>query len=105
MAIGIASWGTLFAAVASGGSCGITLCGPEGAGVAVAIGAALAYYANGIWSIVVAREDANAHNRRLERPRVAFVPAIEFLLPRPAIAPVAPVLRPTVGLRVVSVTF
>ena len=107
LAIGIASWGTLFAAYASGGNCGIGLCGPEGAAaVAVAIGAALAYYANGIWSIVVAGEDAHAHNRRLEQPRVAFVPAIEFLpLPRPAIAPVAPALRPTVGLRVVSVTF
>ncbi len=98
LGIGVASFGTLVAAVASGGNCGITLCGPEGAGLAVAIGAALAYYANGIWSIVVAAEDAHAHNRRLEQPRVAFMPAIEFL-------PVPPALRPTVGLRVVSVTF
>ena len=106
MGIGVASFGTLVAAFASGGNCGITLCGPEGAGVAVAIGALVAYTANGIWSIVVAGEDAHAHNRRLEQPRVAFVPAIEFLsLTRPAIGPVPPALRPTVGLRFVSVTF
>ena len=98
LGIGVASYGTLVAAFASGGNCGITLCGPEGAGVAVAIGALLVYTANGVWSIVVAGEDAHAHNRRLEQPRVAFVPAIEFL-------PVPPALRPTVGLRVVSVTF
>ncbi len=106
LGIGVASFGTFVAAFASGGNCGITLCGPEGAGVAVAIGALLAYSANGIWSIVVAGEDVHAHNRRLAQRRVAFVPAIEFLpLSRPAIAPVAPALRPTVGLRVVSVTF
>jgi hypothetical protein len=97
LGIGVASLGTLVAAFAAG-NCSFVTCEPEGAGVAVAIGAGLAYTANGIWSIVVAGEDAHAHNRRLEQPRVAFVPAIEFL-------PVPPALRPTVGLRVVSVTF
>ena len=105
LGIGVASFGTLVAAFAAG-NCSFVTCEPEGAGVAVAIGALLAYTANGIWSIVVAGEDAHDRNRRLEQPRVAFAPTIEFLpLPQPAIAPGAPALRPTVGLRLVSVTF
>ena len=38
LGIGVASFGTLVAAFASGGNCGITACGPEGAGVAAPLG-------------------------------------------------------------------
>ncbi len=106
LGIGLGTWGAMFAGYAAGDCRGFGACEPEGAGVAVFVVGAIGYTANAVWSIIVAGNEAHAHNQRSGKSTAVLAPRVEFGAPLPS--DVMGTRRPvqtTVTLPLVRVTF
>ncbi len=105
LGIGVASYGVMVAGYVSG-NCSNFGCEPEGAGLAVLVVGAIGYTANAVWSIIVAGDDARAHNQRPGKSTVVLAPRVAFGAPLPSgILGARLPVQSTVTLPLVRVTF
>ena len=105
LGIGLGTWGAAFAAYAAG-NCSNFGCEPEGAGVAVFTVGLLGYMVNAGWSIIVAGNDAHAHNQRPGKSTAVLAPRVELGVPLPSgVLGTRLPAQTTVTLPLVRVTF